>query len=116
MPKLSIIYDSMPTFQGEVTKLDITEYNQTIEINYVSRYVGGQYWLVSFNIITMTPQSATKQIDPYIATINVAYEPYQGTWENRLKNPIGFKVVHYGVETQGEFEGRERELLKDKRS
>lgn len=34
MAKLSIIYDSIPTFQGEVTKLDITEYNQTIEINY----------------------------------------------------------------------------------
>lgn len=87
-----------------------------IEINSVIPFVSqkqGEYWVVDYNRVEMSPQSATKKVEPWVSTIYITYEPYKGTWENRLKNPIGFKVMGYGTETKQQFDARERELLKD---
>jgi type IV secretory pathway component VirB8 len=62
----------------------------------------------------MSPQNAVKKVERWVSTIYITYEPYKGSWENRLKNPVGFKVMRYGTETKQQFDARERELLRDK--
>ncbi len=90
---------------------------RSVEINSVIPYQltdSGEYWNVDYNLVTMSPETSQKEIVPYVATVFITYEPYNGTWENRLKNPIGFKVAQYGNETKASFDAREREMLKDK--
>lgn len=85
-------------------------------IPYVSEGKGkGEYWIVDYDLITMSPQNATEEIVPYVATVYVTYEPYDNRWENRLKNPIGFKVAQFGDETRESYDMREREKVKNNR-
>ena len=83
-------------------------------IPYVSAE-GGEYWIVDYDLITMSPQNATEKIVPYVATVYVTFEPYNSRWENRLKNPIGFKVELFGDETKESYDARERERIKNNR-
>ena len=76
---------------------------------------GGEYWIVDYDLITMSPQNATENVVPYVATVYVTYEPYKNRWENRLKNPIGFKVAQFGDETKESYDAREREKVKNNR-
>ena len=75
----------------------------------------GEYWIVDYDLISMSPQSATEEVVPYVATVYVTYEPYKSRWENRLKNPIGFKVAQFGDETKEKYDARERERVKNNR-
>ena len=95
-----------------------SQITRDVEINSVIKYVSqdrGEYWIVDYNLITMSPQDATKKIVPYVATVYITYEPFNGTWGNRLKNPIGFKVMQFGDETKESYDAREKELLKNNR-
>lgn len=84
-------------------------------IPYVSEEGHGEYWIVDYDLVTMSPQNATEKIVPYVATVYVIYEPYNNRWENRLKNPIGFKVAQFGDETKEAYDAREKERLKNSR-
>jgi len=95
-----------------------SQITREVEINSVIPFVSqerGEYWIVDYNLITMSPQDATKKIVPYVATVYITYEPFNGTWENRLKNPLGFKVLQFGDETKESYDAREKELLKNNR-
>lgn len=112
------IFASFSPEAEEVLKAALkSQITRNIEINSVIPLVSqreGEYWVVDYNRVEMSPQSATKKVEPWVSTIYITYEPYKGTWENRLKNPIGFKVMRYGTETKQQFDARERELLRDK--
>lgn len=112
-------YQLFANESGKVLEAAVkSQITRDVEINSVIPYARGsqgEYWNVDFNLVTMSPQNASKEVVPYVATIYVTYEPFKGTWENRLKNPVGFRVTQYGSETKESFDARERELLKDKR-
>ncbi len=90
---------------------------RSVEIQSILPYAtgaSGKYWKVYFNLVNMSPQLASKEIVPYVAIAYVDYRPTEGSWENRMKNPIGFKVTQYGSETKDSFDKREQERLKEK--
>ena len=87
-----------------------TQERRSVHINSAMPYGSGpegEYWLVNYNLIKMSPQRTTQEITPRVATLIIGYEPYKTIWENRLKNPVGFKVRAYGSETKAEFDARE---------
>lgn len=106
-------------FVGEAQKILEVAISKQVTRNVIITSVmpyaygeSGEYWVVSFTLETMSPQRASKERTAYVATVYVTYEPFRGTWENRLKNPIGFRVMQYGSETKESYDKREREKLR----
>ena len=95
-----------------------SQITRDVKINSAIPYVaadGGEYWIVDYDLITMSPQNTTEKIVPYVATVYVTFQPYNSRWENRLKNPIGFKVELFGDETKESYDAREKEKIKNNR-
>lgn len=59
--------------------------------------VGDALWQVVYSIDYYVPSSYTPQTRKYRATLKIQYVPQRVKYGERLKNPVGFKVVSYGL-------------------
>ena len=83
-----------------------------VRIDSVLPYYKDGFWLVNLTIKKTSPEKEDDEIIPYVATVRVGFEPITSTWEKRLNNPVGFKVLTYGFETKASFDQREQQRIK----
>ena len=56
----------------------------------------GDVWDVRMETTDMLPENAEARKRTWNIRLQVKYMPYQQKWSERLKNPMGFKIVRYG--------------------
>lgn len=82
-----------------------------VDIQSVLPYYKDGWWLVNWNVKRKSPELKEEEVLPYVSTVQVGFSPTKGTWENRLNNPVGFKVLDYGYQTKESFDRREQQRL-----
>jgi len=79
------------------------------DVNILTAYklktdpVEGDIWDVKMETIDMLPENTEAKKKTWNIRVQVKYMPYQQRWEERLKNPMGFKIVRYSQSSE-EFE------------
>jgi len=65
----------------------------------------GDIWDVKMTTIDMLPENQKPREKKWLVRVQVKYLPEKQKWEERLKNPMGFKVVRYSqsADTEGEY-------------
>ena len=59
--------------------------------------IGDSLWQVEYAVDYFLPSAYQPQTIKYRASIKVQYQRRRVQFKERLKNPIGFKVVSYGT-------------------
>ena len=54
-------------------------------------------WQVEYSVDYYLPSSSTPKTMKYRATMKIQYVPRRVQYKERLKNPVGFKVIQYGT-------------------
>ena len=54
-------------------------------------------WQVEYSVDYYLPSSSTPKTIKYRATMKIQYVPRRVQYKERLKNPVGFKVIQYGT-------------------
>jgi len=100
------VFDEFTENHVEQIRQDIENDNLTMDVfitNASRSYVGQTYsvWDVNVRLRKMRQSSSQPEIEYRIEKIQVQYDPlYQKagriTWRDRLKNPLGFRVLTYG--------------------
>ena len=65
----------------------------------------GDIWVVRMTTTDMLPENQKPRKRSWKIHVRVKYLPYAQKWEERLKNPLGFKIVQYSQsadDTEGE--------------
>ena len=82
-----------------LTQLKEKRLVRDVDILSVSRLtpdpVGGDIWDVRMETIDMLPENTEALKRTWKVRVQVKYMPEQQKWSERLKNPMGFKVVRY---------------------
>lgn len=61
--------------------------------------IGDSFWQVDFVVDYFLPSSYKPKTVKYRATVRIQYQRRRVQFKERLKNPVGFKVVQYGIKT-----------------
>ncbi|MBO6289241.1 MAG: hypothetical protein J6N45_02830 [Alphaproteobacteria bacterium] len=59
--------------------------------------VGDGLWQVEYVVDYFLPSSYTPRTIKYRASLKIQYQPRRVQYKERLKNPVGFKVISYGT-------------------
>jgi type IV secretory pathway component VirB8 len=59
--------------------------------------VGEALWQVEYVVDYYLPSSYTPRTIKYRASLKIQYQPRRVQYKERLKNPVGFKVISYGT-------------------
>ncbi len=59
--------------------------------------VGDSLWQVEYVVDYYLPSSYTPRTIKYRASLKIQYQPRRVQYKERLKNPVGFKVISYGT-------------------
>lgn len=59
--------------------------------------VGDSLWQVEYVVDYYLPSSYTPRTIKYRASLKIQYQPRKVQYKERLKNPVGFKVISYGT-------------------
>ena len=54
-------------------------------------------WQVEYSVDYYLPSSSAPKTMKYRATMKIQYVPRRVQYKERLKNPVGFKVIQYGT-------------------
>lgn len=84
---------------------------RTVNFRSTSPLADKGYWMVDFDIIRRSPDRGKEEVVRNIATVQVVFQPTRVLWEQRLKNPIGFKVAVYGVQQKESFDQGEQQKI-----
>jgi len=71
----------------------LTSNVKIITVNEVENSV----WQVEYSVDYKLPSSYTQRTVKYRATMQIQYVPQRVQYKERLKNPVGFKVISYGA-------------------
>ena len=86
---------------------------QRIEANHLTRqvkiasvlkqqtdYRGVELWVASITLTEMSDDSPQPRETHWTVVLQIAYQPRDVIWADRLKNPLGFKVRDYTMQRQ----------------
>lgn len=59
--------------------------------------IGDSLWQVEYVVDYYLPSSYTPRSIKYRASLKIQYQPRRVQYKERLKNPVGFKVISYGT-------------------
>lgn len=59
--------------------------------------IGDSLWQVEYVVDYYLPSSYTPRTIKYRASLKIQYQPRRVQYKERLKNPVGFKVISYGT-------------------
>jgi type IV secretory pathway component VirB8 len=59
--------------------------------------IGDSLWQVEYVVDYYLPSSYTPRTIKYRASLKIQYQPRKVQYKERLKNPVGFKVISYGT-------------------
>ena len=99
------------TAKRELDEAVAANETRVVDIQSVLPYYRDGWWLVNWNVRRKSPELKEEEVLPYVSTVRVGFLPTRGTWENRLNNPVGFKVMEYGYQTKESFDRREQQRL-----
>ena len=59
----------------------------------------GDIWRAEIETVDMHPELSQPVVMPWIVQLQVGYMPKRGEWATRLKNPMGFVVKQYSIDS-----------------
>lgn len=108
----SSVFDEFYRNMVEPVQADIEEDNLQINAKIINAQRKGaddrrSVWIVTVLLTKMTQSSSVPTEECRVDEVNVRYDPlykdvgsYGVRWKDRLKNPLGFRVIGYGSKKQ----------------
>lgn len=94
----AIVYQDFKKNTGNVLMQRMKQEGLTSNVKIITvNEIEEALWQVEYNVDYFLPSSYTPKTIKYRATMKIQYQPRRVQYKERLKNPVGFKVISYGT-------------------